>query len=296
MATLSVTELIDKPLYAKGDVINIRRSPELDAPVLKQVPQGQSVGIVYSWVQRKDSAGKTWVWFQVEGIVKNGWVRQDVVSNVSVKPSTTGQTQPDGNNLIQDIIKKDYATYHNLLVSAEIIDRLKKKGKSVASNETTLNSLIKEYTDRQAKIKDSKLVNFQTRFNEGYEWLKNKWSAFISGVGAFPLIPVAIGAAVGIGTSAAIYLAFKPDYDGSVRNLKESNQLKSLLETIDPAIAAQIRANLEGQIDQAYNQGQTDGAFNILGMSLKNLALVALGAFAVIKGPELLNKKTKSKR
>lgn len=291
MSLLPPTQYIGKPVYAKtvsSANINIRMLPTITSSIVGKVLRGQSAGIVESFEQRVEG-GRLWTWFRVKGVVP-GYVREDVVTLDSGKVAQNKEDQL-GNDLLQNLVKTDNDLYHNLLINAETLDRLQKKGRPVSQYESQLNSIVAEYKARQAKIKNSDLVNFQTKFNAAWEWLKKKWSDTISGVGALPLaIPIAIGAAVGLGAGALIYFTFREDYEDSKKNLKESKQLQNVLDSLDGQVAASIREDLETQIDKAYAQGKTEGKLEFFGFSLKNILLIGLGAFAVVKGPELVAK------
>lgn len=288
MAVIPTSKLIDQTLYAKFDTINIRKDPSLDTPVIAQVHKGKPVGIVTAWMEDTSAETGKKIWFRVIGI-KTGWVRQDVVTNSSRSVGNSEDAQ--GYDLLQNLVKTDNELYHNLLLNAESIQRLKERGITVSTYENRLNRIISSYTERQNKIKHSNLVNFQTRLNQGFQWLADKFSDLIHGVGALPLIPVAIGAAIGLGTGFLIYLTFRADYSESTLNLKESKELQKLLNQVDKEVAGAIRSDLEKQIDTAYASGKTSGKISFLGGSVKNLALIGLGVLAVVKLPELLQGK-----
>lgn len=223
--------------------------------------------------------------------VKTGWVRQDVVTNSARMAGNPQDAR--GHDLLQKLIKSDNQLYQNLLVNAESITRLKARGIPVNTFEFRLNRIVRSYTGRQNKIKTSKLINFQTRLNRAFKWLADKFSGGVRGVGGIPLIPVAIGTAVGLGTGALTWITFRSDFSESTKDLKESRELQKLLDQADSQVASSIRADLEKQIDKAFAAGKTWGKLSFFGGSIKNLALFGLGALAIIKGPELLQSKTK---
>lgn len=347
MPKISVADLLDKPLFAKVSTrVNLRSLPSTDSKVVTQVPNGETVGVVRAWVQRVDG-----IWFQVQGVA-NAWVRQDVVTNVPVKQvgNITNQT---GVNLMDKLVANDFKLYHQMLVIADQITKLEKKGVDTDSFSKTFESINAEYSARQAKIKNSKLVNFQVKLAAGFEELKNQFSTTkaiesisplfprifgiagnqrsksryssaraawkdigektglsasdvksnhtathwrweikgIQGISGLPLVPVAIGAVVGLATGVTLYFVFKPDFDASERNLVESRALKKLLDNASPQVAAQVRQDLENQIDAANKAGLQKGAFSTLFGVGKFLIPVVLTLAAIRFLPDLLKPK-----
>jgi hypothetical protein len=78
----------------------------------------------------------------------------------------------------------------------------------------------------------------------------------VYGIGS--ITGVVIGAVIGAGLIVGAYFAFKPKYDESTADLKISKDLEAALATLTPEKAAEVKADLEKQIDTAYNQGKTD--------------------------------------
>ncbi|MEL6355978.1 MAG: hypothetical protein AAFQ37_03495 [Bacteroidota bacterium] len=52
MPSFNVTDLIGKTLHAKTSV-PIKRWPEDDSPIIRTVPAGATVGVIYSWLNVK---------------------------------------------------------------------------------------------------------------------------------------------------------------------------------------------------------------------------------------------------
>lgn len=64
MPTFSANDILDKTLIAKKTVA-IRRSPDTTAPVVFNVKPGETVGVVYSWVQR--GGHLWWMYYDNQG-------------------------------------------------------------------------------------------------------------------------------------------------------------------------------------------------------------------------------------
>lgn len=274
---------INSKIFAKGSNVNVRAQWLTSAKIIKAVSNGALIGYLKRVMLVNGQALK---WYEVsftpEG-KERYYVREDVAT-IS-EPPVTAQTatNKDGNTVVQNLIRNDYNLFHGLLRINELIDSAKKKGKDVSAYESQLKQLAARYTSRQNELKNSTALKIQTGFNSAYTWMKDKFTSLVSGIGyAQIIIPVA-AALVGAGAAVAIYYTFKPKYDESTKDLKVSKDLEDLLSKAEPETATAIKADLEKQIDTAYNQGKTDGAFNILGMSLKQVFFIGAGIFVFNK-------------
>ncbi len=261
-------QLVSKVVVPRGTNVNIRKFPSTRDIVLFNVKKGDAAGRTSgAFTDKKDGR-----WFQVtfHKKVKNrifGYVRSDVVR--LLEPKT--QPKVDGEALVKALIKNDKILYHRLLIIADLIRRLNEAGIDVTAFDARFTLLIRRYTLRQNKLKESKLLKFQTGFQAAFTSLKVLFSTapFIFGshkVGTignpFPVIPIVIVAVISFGTPIALYFAFRPDFDESTIDLKESRALRKLLDSIDPKVAKEIRADLEKQIDKAFRLGKETERFD----------------------------------
>lgn len=278
---------INKTVYPKGSTVNVRVIPSTAASftsggkqvnnLLTVVKQGTPVGRTSgSFFKMKDG---DWLQVMFYAPVSNrsyGYVRSDVVTLVN--PSDNKQAEQNGSQLINDLVANDIKVYQNLLFNSELIEKMKAKGfDRLVTYEAKHEDLIKKYNERQTAIKNSGLVKTNNWVSSKWQWLQKKWSALTSGVGVAPLVLVAIGGAVGVVSAVLIYYAFKPRYDDSKIDLKESAELTKALQSLSPEEAATLRDNLEKQIDDAYNQGKKDQQFSGWLGTLKNVALLVGG-------------------
>jgi len=275
-----------KLVLAKSGSAKVRSLPTQNSDLLVMVTGNQSAGRT-SGAFLKMGDGN-WLQLNLYRPVKGktyGYMREDVIRLSEPPPDSPNDKVDDqeAGSLLENLIKNDNGTYHSMLKSAEMIDRLKKQGKDMSEHETKLNSITTRYAKRQQKLKDSTLIKWQDGLRKGYEWLADKWSHMFDGMGTPILIPIAIGAVAALGLAVTIYYAFKPDYEDSVADLKVSSDLELALSKVSPEQAKAIKIDLEKQVDDAYNQGKTDQQFSFFGLPLKVLLIGGLGLFAANK-------------
>lgn len=280
--------LVVSPRYSSG--LNYRSMPTTKSTVLHTSAFGYGGGHTSGEYEKKQDG----TWWQVV-LNKNGkeaWVRDDVTK--LTKPTKNIVTEKDGENVLNGLIENDKKIFEQLAVSAPIISDLEKKGLNVDNQKIKFKLLSDRLEKRQEKVKDSKIVNYKEGIKKGYEKFARyynsvaftnpmlPWLPFsINGVGiGVALTTIIISAVAGVGLSIAAYFVFKPDYDESKVDLEESKALKNALDKLDPETAQKIRAQLEKQIDDAYNRGLTGGTFLGMGKLLKPILIVGAGLFA----------------
>ncbi|MCX6257975.1 MAG: hypothetical protein NTW49_08800 [Bacteroidia bacterium] len=276
----------NKLAYAKSGTSNVRSLPSQSSELVTAVSGNQAAGRTSGAYLAMDDGN----WLQVNlyqtiNGKSYGYMREDVVRLTDPPPDSPNDKVDDkeAGSLLENLVKNDNQTYHSMLKSAEMIDRLKKQGKDMSSHETKLNDLTARYSKRQQKLKDSTLIKWQDGLKKGYEWLADKWSRMVDSIGTPILIPIAIGAVVALGLAVTIYYAFKPDYEDSVVDLKVSADLEQALSKVSPEQAQKIKDDLNKQVDDAYNQGKVDQEFSFFGLPMKTLILGGLGIFAAGK-------------
>lgn len=281
--------------------VNVRSGAGTTFSVLFAVPKGLVVGKVIGYVTGTDG----WIWLVlrpvVESPVANRFVRVDLVDAPAQAAQPAGQTASqatataasnDGTALVKDLVATDYKLYHNLLFIGENIAQLRAKGVNTTGFSADFDKLLKQWAARRDKLaRNQYITEIKDGFDKSYIWIKSKWDALVSAV-----VTLSVGAIVGvafvggIAASIVLYQLFKPDYDTSKKNLKESDDLKKLLAQADPATAAKIRKQLEGQIDDTYNTGKTDQAGTSMVDNLITMAKVGLGVFVGAKVISLIKR------
>lgn len=285
------TSLINLVTGPKGDSLNYRSEPTTSAKILVTKQKGTSAGrTTGNYTNMPD--GK---WYQV---VLNppsnaiAWVRSDV-TGLWTPTSNSLVSDADATSLVDKLVKADDEIFHSLIRSGVIVATNKQKGKNVSSVEKQIADLTARLNRRQDKIKTSKILKWKTGIKAGYDkaWAWTKKILGISGIGAVPVVVVVVAALAGAGLATAAYFAFKPDYDESTVDLKVSKDLEELLNKADPQTAQEIKANLEKQVDDAYNRGKTDGSFGGIFKTVKYLAFFFLGYIVIDKGMQLNDKR-----
>jgi hypothetical protein len=283
-------ENINKIVYPKGTSLNVRAYPYITDPV--KLKTGESVKNLIVNVKKGNPVGRTsglffamkdGNWYQVMfykpiGNRTYGYCRLDVITLITADNNKEGEKQ--GTKLMNDLITSDVKLYQNLLILAELSNSLGKKGVNVSSYEKRINEIIALYNERQKAIKDSGLIKTNNWVHEKWAWIQNKWSSKKYETGTYGIgeittgIAIAIGAGVGLVSAALIYYAFKPKYDDSVANVKETTELKKALSYLSPEESQKLMSDLELQVDKAYQQGKTDQSLTGIWKNLKTIGIV----------------------
>lgn len=205
------------------------------------------------------------------------------------KPDSNNVSTPlDGEQVLKTLIETDQEVSKNLILATAQVSQMK-PGTKRTNAERTINALASKLKVRQDHIKDSGLVKFQEATSSAFDSIKDFF-----GIGFVITVPTAIAAgsllAIGAGAAIALYFVFKPSYDESKADLKISNDLAKLLEKEDPVVAQKIKDDIEKQIDDAYNRGNTDGTFGGVFSVVKPLLWGGAGIWLLFNGKELFQK------
>lgn len=249
-------------VYPRNGAVNVRRDSSTTAPVLNQYPREIKIG-TYTGTSEKKVDG-TWLKLSILG--GYGWVRSDVV--IVVNPTAKTPTKQEIDGVVQQLQKSDEEIFHTLLRALPLMQAAKAKGVNVAAHETKYKDLYNRFSVRQTAMKESTALKCQTGVRKTYEAMRDKMASWlgIHGIGEpFTLATCVILVAVGVGASVAVYYVFKPKYDESSKDLVISSDLEKALSTLSPEVRETVVKDLEKQVDDAYNQGKTDGTFGGLG-------------------------------
>lgn len=281
------SKLVNLNVLPKGSTLNVRKLPDTAQAILKTVKSGESAGRTTGSLI-KFSPENTWYQIIFPDKKTLGYVRQDVIKLEAAQKDITDKEATD---LINNLVKIDANIYETLMRASVIIQNLKNKGIDTSKYDATFKTIIDNIHNRQAKIKGSKLLKFQTGLKKTYQSIANTFKNYIqktfgiaiNGIGAVPIIGYVIAVGVGAGLAALVYYAFKPDYDQSTKDLKMTAELEKALKAVDPATAEKIKSQLEQQVDTAYNQGKTTGTFSGLFSFGKYIIIGVVGFFALNK-------------
>jgi hypothetical protein len=260
-------------IWPKGTNVNVRRLDKNNSPIMDAsgiIFQGSAPGAFGVATGRQitptpatDANGKRIEgWMEVKNALGfTGFVRFDLMTKV--QPVTTIK-EGDGKALLQNIISRDFSTYHQILVNEELISRLKKKGIATASFELQNNSIKTRYLARRKKIEDSKMLRFQTGVRKGFEWLKDKLG--ISAIGEPVTFTITVGGAIIAASivllvgAAIAYKMFHTDATAAEVDLKSAETLNKLIEAAKPEEAKKLKAEIQTLANKAYQDGYTKGS------------------------------------
>lgn len=280
---------INKIVTPKGDTLNVRSLPGTTSKVLltlsKGSPAGRTSGEVINmkdgkWLQvnlYKETSGKT-----------VGYVRSDVVILSVVNDSSKNSVaEANGKSMMDELISNDQQLFTEIIISKQLLKEAKAKGKNVADLSARLDKLNNSYVDRQVKIKTSNLIKFQTGYKKEMASLVKAWDEtktydrIIDGIGA---VPIVVWYLMGAATLAAIYYAFRPDYDQSKVDLNISDDIKKKIKSVLTADEySTFEAKLKTQVADAYKDGMTEGKFGGIFTIVKWVAVFIGGYFVVDK-------------
>ena len=113
-------------------------------------------------------------------------------------------------------------------------------------------------------------------------------TAFVGVVISTTALVTLIVSAVVISVGATIYyFSNEARLEESKYTYKESKELTSVLENVDPEIAQSIRNDISRQVQEAEAQGHTNGywkgAFNLNFFSILKYGAIAVGAVLAVK-------------
>lgn len=265
-------QFVNFSVEPSGNTMNVRKLPNTTSEVVATVSKGSSAGRTTGSVLSMNDGE----WFQVALSVSNvkyGYVRKDVMQ--LVKPASNATAESNAKGMVENLLKNDLQIAKNLAA-------VQKKYGSLSLTQKTNYILLK-----------TNLINRQKLIqkNSGLLTVKKTTDNIISGIGEIITIALAVG--FGIAIAATVYYAFKPSYDQSTSDLKVSSDLQAVIYKMNedfPGRGDALKADLENQVDDAYNQGKNDGTFGGAFKIIKPLAWAGLGLWA---GSKLLNTKSK---
>ena len=234
-----------------------------------------------------------WTWYRlaaIDGVHVWGWVREDYLELKSVNPAEYNTAQARLDLIIENYMNS--LTY--LLIGAEYCRRLEARGYNVTSYKTKIRNLYNEIIERNEYLKDSGLVesvkegqSTLTQFAPALLSIVNN-TAFVGVVISTTALVTLIVSAVVISVGATIYyFSNEARLEESKYTYKESKELTSVLENVDPEIAQSIRNDISRQVQEAEAQGHTNGywkgAFNLNFFSILKYGAIAVGAVLAVK-------------
>lgn len=289
-----------KSAFTKGTNVRVRSMPSTSGSILATNPANNT--FVGTLTGTHTMPVKSEIWYEIlltSG--KKGWIRNDVMTmagnaNTTTVPYNPAITTPVSNTsgkntkddaeaqrLIDEILAQDKQTLNNLNEASALIEQLKAKGVNTTSSENQLKKLTTSVLSRQRELEKSTWAKVKDKITNAWGSIK-KFFGF-SGLGILPVVAIAAVALVA-GSGATALIILKPWKNQSTIDLKESKELRDLLNKADPKTATKIREDLKSQVVDAYTTGNRQGTWGSYG---KILTYAAVAVFALWGVPRLMD-------
>jgi hypothetical protein len=205
-------------------------------------------------------------WYEIQSSPSGkfkGWVHESVVT---VGRASSTDDNKKATDLLLKIVENDKVIYANGIAIIKKLRELKGRNMDVTKLERRAFAILENFVRRQAFLQaelaklGAPAAAYTVKKGDGIKLI----NAYLRGetLGVIPVVAgviVVVVAALFIGVGIAGLLgAFDTRYGESETNLKESELLKKALENLKPEEAAEVRKDLEQQIDAGYDQGRKD--------------------------------------
>jgi len=282
----------DIRIFTKGTNINLRSEPNTTSKIISTVPtSGTEIG-KYAKFYANDSANFSYKWYEFfDGKFGRGWIRNDLATLSAMQTVVSPKNDDaEAQQLLDEIVAQDKETMNNLNAAAAMIESLKAKGVATTASAGKLTTIFNRLQERQEAMKKTTWGKVQDTISGAWGSVKNFFG--LKGLGIVPIIVIGVIALVaGAGTTALVLI--KPWKNQSNIDLKESKELKALLESADPAVAQKIREDIKSQLVDAYTTGNRQGSVSGIFSVAKYVLIAGLALWAA---PKLMNFLEKTKR
>ena len=273
----------DTRIYTKGTNINLRSEPNTSSKIIATIPaSGTEIG-KYAKFYYVDSSFFKWYEF-FDGKYGRGWIRSDLATftvTETVVPSAQN-ADAEAQQLINETVAQDKEIMNNLNTAAAMIEQLKAKGVSTSTSEAKMRTIFGRLQKRQEEMQKP------TTWGRITGTISNAWGTAkkffgFRGIGELITLLIVGGILIAVGAGASALVLIKPWKNQSNIDLKESKELKELLENADPATAQKIRDDLKGQLVDAYETGHRQGSVSKFMNITKYAAIGLLGIWILPK-------------
>ena len=283
----------DFRIFTKGTNVNLRSEPNTTSKIITTVSaSGTEIG-KYSKYYANDIADLRYKWHEFfDGKYGRGWIRNDLATITATQTVTPAKNDDaEAQQLLDEIVAQDKETMNNLNNAAALIETLKTKGINTTASANKLTAIHTRLYERQEAMK-------KTTWGKVKDTISNAWGSVknflgFKGMGAILTISIIAGIALVAGAGTTALILIKPWKNQSNIDLKESKELKALLENADPVVAQKIREDIKTQLVDAYTTGNRQGSVSSF-MSVGKYVLIAGAALWLVpKIMDYLGKTTK---
>ncbi|MDR2926929.1 MAG: hypothetical protein LBV41_01810 [Cytophagaceae bacterium] len=272
-----------KRILTKGANVRIRSDCSASSSILQTVPvSGTAVGMSNGrvWYDVVNGKSTGYKWYEIDGKTK-GFIRTDLATltgkSVAEQRPVIKDADAEAQKELDAIVAQDKETMNNLNTAAAMIEKLKVKGQNTAKSAGILTAIMMRLQERQEAMKKNSSVKVKETNSDTGAWASVKKFFGFSGLGVIPIVVIIVVAVVaGAGTTALVLT--KPWKNQSNIDLKESRELKTLLENADPVVAQKIREDIKTQLVDAYTTGNRQGSVS---------GFLSVGKYVLIAGAAL---------
>jgi len=270
-------------MLTKGTSIRLRKEPNTTSTIIKTVANsGTQIGTSTGYYHNGTDFYK---WYEYKNGSEIGWIRQDLVTMTasSSSSSTSNASKNDdteAQRLLDEIVAQDKEIMNNLNSAAALIETLKTKGINTTTSANKLTAIFTRLQERQEAMKKTTWGKISGTISNAWGSAKNFFGlkGFPQTLGAILTIAIIAGIALVVGAGTTALVTIKPWKNQSNIDLKESKELKALLENADPVVAQKIREDIKSQLVDAYTTGNRQGSVS---------SFLSVGKYVVIAGAAL---------
>ena len=265
-------------MSTKGTSVRLRKEPNTTSAILRTIANtGTQIGTSTGYYH---NSAEFFKWYEYRNGSEIGWIRQDLVTLSAPAGSTTSANNSsddkDAQQLLDEIVAQDKETMNNLNNAAALIETLKTKGVNTTASANKLTAIFNRLNDRQQAMQ-------KTTWGKVKDTITSSWGSVkkffgMNGMGELITICVIVGIALIAGAGTTALVMVKPWKNQSNIDLKESKELKELLNNADPVVAQKIREDIKGQLVDAYTTGNRQGSVS---------SFLSIGKYVLIAGAAL---------
>jgi len=267
----------DIRIFTKGTNVNLRSEPNTASKIVTTVAAtGTEIG-KYAKYYANDSSNFLYKWYEFfDGKYGRGWIRNDLATLATQTVASSKTDDKEAQQLLDEIVSQDKETMNNLNNAAALIETLKTKGVNTTASANKLTAIFKRLQERQEAMQKTTWGKVKDTITSAWGSVK-KFFGF-SGMGEIITICIIAGIALVAGAGTTALVMIKPWKNQSNIDLKESKELKALLENADPAVAQKIREDIKSQLVDAYTTGNRQGSVS---------SVLSIGKYILIAGAAL---------